>query len=363
MKKILFLVTLSTWGGGAQRYVYDLALACAQNYHVTVAAGEGDGTLLDRMAAQGISVHKFSLLKRNIHPYYDLLALAQLKKFFVENKFDIVHLNSSKVGILGSVAANSANVPHIIYTAHGFVFNEPLSYLRRMMYRMLERRTSRFKDHIICVSEFDRQSALHYHIAEPKKLITIHNGIDESTIEFMTQEHARASLNLDPLWTIYGTIANFFPAKGLPNLINAFADMDPDSKTHCVIIGEGNDRHLLESLITTRGMSKNIHLLGHKDNSTQYLKAFNYFVLSSVKEGLPYGILEALATRLPIVSTNVGGIPEIIQEDDSHILVPPHNIHALTHALQKIRSSKEVRDQRPPSLSSMIDATLNVYSL
>lgn len=361
MKKLLFLVTQSTWGGGAQRYVYDLASRLSSDFTITVGAGEGDGSLLDKVSELGLSTHYFPYLKRAVHPYYDLVALGQFKKFFTHHSFDIVHLNSSKTGVLLSPVAAHAKIPKIIYTAHGFVFNEPLSPIKKALYRAAERRTSRYKDAIICVSDFDRTSAIQFCIAPHEKLITIHNGIDADATSFKTKQEAQSLLNIDPSWYVFGTIANFYPTKGLRYFIEACALLKPSPATHIVIIGDGEERPLLESLIIKYNLSHNVHLIGSRHAASTLMRAFDVFVMPSVKEGLPYAILEALAAHLPIIATRVGGIPEIIYNDDSHILVPPADPLALSRALAHMLTHTGTPEQIPPSVDDMVRLTEQVY--
>ena len=122
ISKILYLVTQSE-GGGAQRYIFDLAKNLPQNqYIVTVAAG-GNGELLTKFDETRVSTVTVKNLVREINPIKDLLAYFELKKLFKQQKPDIVHLNSSKAGTIGAIAAKHAGVKKIIYTVHGFVFN------------------------------------------------------------------------------------------------------------------------------------------------------------------------------------------------------------------------------------------------
>ena len=140
MRKILYLVTQSEWGG-AQKYVFDLAvnLAASQN-EVVVGAGQGDGELFKKLEAKNIKTLRLKRTVRAVNPLKDILAVYELIKVFKQEKPDIIHLNSSKMSILGSLAGRlyGKNVK-IIYTVHGWVFNEPLPYLIKGLYYILEK--------------------------------------------------------------------------------------------------------------------------------------------------------------------------------------------------------------------------------
>jgi glycosyltransferase involved in cell wall biosynthesis len=349
-KKILYIVTQSEFGG-AQRYVFDLATHIKNEFDVAVAAGppatpaakqrraseNPNGELFRHLDSSNIRYKYISCLKRRISPFYDLVALFQLRRLIKKEKPDIVHLNSSKAGILGSIAAKSViHGPKVVYTAHGWVFNEPNGWLKQKIYLWLEKLTAKCKDKIVCVSDYDHRIVI-AHGFPKTKLITVHNGLDFGGLNFLPRDEARQKLlsKIPPsppfakggLGGIFiGSIANLYPTKGLEYLIEAAhiiktnhlsltysaqGGSAPGGNLSFVIIGEGPERKKLEKLIKKYGLENNFFLLGDIPDARQYLKAFDVFVLPSVKEGFPYAVLEAMAAGAPIVATNVGGIPEM----------------------------------------------------
>lgn len=342
MKKILFIVTQSDFGG-AQRYIFDLVVNLKNEFLISVAAGpKGGDELLNRLEKNGIAIHRLKHLKRAINPCHDWLAYRELKNLIKNEKPDIVHLNSSKAGVLGSLAA--ARLPsRVIYTAHGWTFNEPNNPLKRQIYLGAEKWTSRYKDRIICVSEYDRRSALKYDIASPEKLITIHNGLDWQKLEFLSKKTAldflAAKVEISNNKLI-GAVANLYPAKGLTYLIKTARFIK--SPCQILIIGEGPERRNLEQQIAKYQLQNKVLLLGALPQAYRYLRAFDFFILPSVKEGFPYAILEAMAAGLPIVATSVGGLPEIIEDGRNGFLVAPQNPLALA---EKINYLLENPDQ------------------
>lgn len=373
LTKILYIITISELGG-AQRYVADLAINLPKNqYEVAVAAG-GNGPLFDALAAQGIAVYRLKSLVREINPLKDIAAYFEIKKLIKKIKPDIVHLNSSKAGFIGSFAAKSAGVKKVIYTVHGFVFNEPMAGWKKALYKTVEKYSARAKDVLVCVSKFDQQVGITQRIADPKKLVTIHNGISEPI--FLDRNDARRALNLPLDKPVVGTVANFYPTKDLPNLVRAMQLVRQQfSAARCAIIGDGEERNTIEAEIKKSGLEQTVTLCGQYDQSGQYLnrhfKIFDIYICSSVKEGLPFSMLEAMAAGLPIVSTNVGGMPEIIQDGVTGLLVEPRNPKALADAIIKLLSDKQLADrlgeqakqtvQAKFSLEQMVQATMEVY--
>lgn len=370
--KLLFIVTQNEWGG-VQKYIYDLSTRLDKNtFSINVACGkEPPEELSKKLETKGIDTKKLSYLVRKINPIYDFLALIEIYKLIKKIKPDIIHLNSSKAGILGSIAGRLAKIPKIIYTAHGWVFNEPLPFWKKYGYLFAERITAPFKTKIICVSEFDRATALKNHIAPEKKLITIQNGIDINNLHFYDRETARNLLSkaisykftpsgnevspsgLEANKPVIGTIANLYKTKGLDYLLKAAAKL-PD-KTF-IIIGQGAEKKNLENIMKNNNIN-NVILAGSLKNAYKYLKAFDIFVLPSVKEGFPYTILEALASGIPIIATKVGALPEILPGAN---LIEPKNTQALISSLKNTPLVPAI-DINLHSLDSTMHKTTNLY--
>ena len=175
MPKILYLITQSEWGG-AQRYVFDLAVNFKDKFEVAAAFG-GEGGLKNKLDEENIRNFTLKNLVREINPWRDFLAFWEIYRLIRKTKPDILHTNSSKAEILGNLAGWLCGVPKIVFTAHGFVFNEELGFWKKKLYIFLEKMAGFFADKIICVSGFDRAAALAHKIAGKNKLVVIHNGI------------------------------------------------------------------------------------------------------------------------------------------------------------------------------------------
>lgn len=406
--KILYIVTQAEFGG-AQRYVYDLAtnlsypspnLAILRSLESQATGGEGDigfeivvaigeigdarnprvseanpayaGTprqddLASRLEARGIRVIRLKHLVREIVIWNDLRAVCEIRKLIKKERPDIVHLNSTKAGFVGSLAVwlsqlklgNTYNILpgfsrpknlRLIYTIHGWIFNEPLSAWRKKLYLCLEKISARICDALVVLSQSELQTGIDKKIAPSKKFKLIPHGI--APPDFLPREIARETLLQNPPPSpfiegggfIIGTIANFYPTKGLPYLIEAAAKLKIKHDFQIVIVGDGIERAYLESLILKYNLEENIILAGQIPDAAKYLKAFDIFVLPSVKEGLPYAILEAMAAGLPIVATTVGGIPEMIRSGHDGLLVAPKNPEELAGAIEKLIDQPELRE-------------------
>ncbi|MEK7167867.1 MAG: glycosyltransferase family 4 protein [Patescibacteria group bacterium] len=338
--KILYIITLLSWGG-AQKYVFDLSSDLKDSFDVVISGGEENkGELAERILKENIRLITLKNLVRETRPLNDIKAIFEIKKMIESEKPDVVHLNSSKAGIVGSIAARlSKHKAKVVFTCHGWVFNEDLGFLKKKIYLFLEKFTGRFKDKIVCLTELDKKTALEKGLVPEEKLSVIYNGISE--IHFFSREEARKKLGLPQEKKIVGTLANFFPAKGLEYLIEASRSFD-NSLT--IVIGDGLLRKKLEEKIIDSNLQDKFLLLGKIDEASRYLKALDVFILTSTKEGLPFSLLEAMSAGLPIVTTNVGGIPEIINERNG-ILIEPKNPKIISEKVNLLIHDLDLRER------------------
>lgn len=383
-QKILFVITQGEWGG-AQRYVYDLATELTGQWTVAVAVGEPAHRrdLQEKLekrntkseADEKIKVFQLRHLVRRIAPYHDLAALRELMKLYRQEQPDIVHLNSSKAGLLGSLATRSLlsahRSPAIVYTAHGWVFNEPVGWWRRTLYWYLEKWTTNQKNAVIVLSRHDQASARRLGLPA-NRIHCIPLGLTPTSLT-LTRAQARELIGaqlptpLSPATPWFGTVANLYRTKGLDILTEAVGRLPASlPPAQFFIIGEGPERPRLESLIKKYRLEGRMHLLGAITNAAVLLPAFDCFVLPSRKEGLPYTLLEASAARLPIIATTVGGIPELIADHQNGLLVAPRISEitatlafALTHLAEMERYTTALAP--PPALGEMVAKTTVVY--
>jgi glycosyltransferase involved in cell wall biosynthesis len=375
--KILYIITKADVGG-AQKYVNDLTQHLDKNqFDAKILYGGKD----------------IKWLSNKIRPWVlflnDWLAIIELIKIFKEERPDVIHLNSSKAGVVGAIAAAIANVRpttnnrqriRMIFTAHGWVFNptNALSRPVRWLYIFLHKFAALFQNTIICVSEYDYHLALRHHIAPKEKLVTIHNGIDPD-IKFLSKKTAREKiaqkLNLRPttydlrpdsLWI--GSLGRLVKEKNYETFVAA-ASLIPNA--HFFIIGSGDQKEKIQSRISSAKLENRFFIIDPTGNDAIYLKAFDMFVMTSIKEGLPYVLLEAMAAELPIVVTDAGGIPEMIKNHENGLMVTQRNPEMLAKALQGLIENKNIAReltknarhivQTKFSLEEMVRKTERVY--
>ncbi|MEI6043334.1 MAG: glycosyltransferase family 4 protein [Chloroflexota bacterium] len=393
--KLLIIVTLSEMGG-AQKYVYSLATGLPKDqFEVKVICAPG-GPLISELTKAGIEVTSLQTLVREINPKQDWQAIQDLKALIHQWQPDIVHVNSTKVGLLGRVAAWFCKVPVSLYTAHGFVLSEPLSKSTKTLYWLGEKLGAWLGTYTIAVSEVDRQLALRYKLTTPSRIITIHNGIElepdtsRDTARYEETAALKAELNLPTDKLLIGTIANFYPTKGLSFFLKAGALIKqaqsadaasrrgrtwsgpPQPRVHLVLIGDGEERPQLLELVKELGLSEDVTFLGRRPNAGQLTSIFDLFIISSIKEGLPFALLEAMAQECAVVATRVGGIPEVLGNNEFGLLVEPGDASALADAAVRLLQNpalarqlgKKARSRILTAFSSeeMLNQTSAIYS-
>lgn len=380
-KKVLYIITKSVWGG-AQRYVYDLAINLPRDKFEPIVAAGGSGPLFNKLKEANIRTIVIPGLERDINIVKELKSFWHLVKILFAEKPEIVHLNSSKTGCIGAIAVFIykiilwRNKPITVFTVHGWSFLEPRPRWQNKIIYLISRISSVFQDKIILICTKDYKIAQEF--IPLHKLSLIFNGIERG--DYIDRRIGRETLskkiknNLQPDQIVIGTVAELTKNKGLQYLVYAIhmiQNQHPRINFCAVIIGDGEDYSRLENQINSRGLRKKIFLAGFIPDANRYITAFDIFVLPSLKEGLPYTIMEAMNGLTPVVASDVGGIPDLINHDKNGILVSPSDPKELSQALIQLIENKEKRMsiqkeaiktlEAKFTLDTMLAKTINLY--
>lgn len=355
--RILYIITKSNWGG-AQKYVYDLAINLPKEaFDVKVSLG-GNGTLAEKLRSENIEVISIPDLERDISIFKEINVFLNLIKLLKKEKPDVVHLNSSKIGGLGSLASRIVGVKKIIFTVHGFAFNESRNFISIFLIKLASYITLLLSTNVIFVTKYDLESLPKW-LRNGTKNKVIHNAIQSP--EFLSKENARDFLFsksnvLDKNLPIVISIGELTKNKDYETAIKAVSELK--SKVNYFIIGSGEEKENLDKMLRNGNLS-NIYLLGQIPNASTYLKSADLFLLSSRKEGLPYVILEAISANVKIVSTDVGGISEVLDEKS---LVMKESPDKLAQRIDQKLLSEETGLVPNFSFESFVSDTIKVYN-
>jgi glycosyltransferase involved in cell wall biosynthesis len=326
--------------GGAQETVMLVAgMLDPSDWAVEVISGPQtgpEGSLIESFRDRGISLTIESSLVREINPLKDLVALVRLARFIRRGRYALVHTNSSKAGILGRWAARWAGVPVIVHTVHGWGHHEQQHPLVRAIYIGLERLTLPITDRLIAVSPLDLEKGLQAGIGRREDYVVIRSGIELDRFGHprRMRDETRAQLGIPPGAPVVGSVTRLSPQKAPLDFVRAAGlviQEVPD--TWFVMVGDGPLRPDVETLTEHLGLSGRLILTGLRRDVPEVMAALDLFCLTSLWEGLPRVLPQAMATGLPIVATAVDGNVEAVRDGVNGLLVPPADPPAVAEAI------------------------------
>jgi glycosyltransferase involved in cell wall biosynthesis len=353
-RKIRVLQLIHSFGlGGAERVVTTLAVNMdRQRFEVIPCAIECSGPFEEDLKTAGVPYRILGRQRRSIltGPLFAadcqrlLVSLTELLK---ELSIDIVHTHLTQTSLLGIVAARRAGIPRVCTTVHSVVMSsrkarwDPRVFLLRAAINKVFPQADRF----IAVSQ-EVNRAIRRHTSIPsERILTIPNGVDLDQFHMPADRRTlrdRLGLPADRLVAV--TIGRLTRLKGHIYLQAAMASIPPEQRPLLLIVGDGPDRNELELRTTTMELNRDIRFLGNRRDIPTLLAAADLFVLSSLWEGLPLVLLEAMAAGLPAVVTAVGGNPDVVENGISGMLVPPGDEQALANALSSLLNNPLQRE-------------------
>lgn len=345
--RVLFVITRLIVGG-AQETVMLLAEGLDKKHFQTdVLCGPQTGTegsLIEEVRRRGISLTILPDLVRELDLIKDLKAFWKLYRFMKSGAYDIVHTNSSKAGILGRWAAWLAGIPVIVHTVHGWGHHDYQQRLVQRLFVWLERISAHITQRLIVVSTRNIEKGLADRIATKEKYFTIRSGIELEAFVHPARDRAsmRALLEIPLTAPVVGTVTRLSAQKAPTDFTAAaieVAQIAPD--THFVMVGDGPLRGEVEGMIVKAGLQKRFHLTGLRRDVADLLTTFDIFILSSLWEGLPRVLPQAMAAGLPIIASAVDGNTEAVRADENGILVPPGDRAALAQAMSQLLQDRQ----------------------
>ena len=350
MIKIVHIITRLDMGGSAQntlltcrelsdRYEMLLAHGLSRESNMTDSEKQLVERNIDTAKKRGVRFISISGLVRRINPAKDLQAFFALAWLIFKEKPAVVHTHSSKAGILGRLAARLVGVPIIVHTPHGHVFyghfNRPISRI----FLWIEKSFAFLSDRIITLTEGEKNDYLRLGVGRPYQLLTIHSGVDIGACVSKRVDviDKKQSLGLLPNGLVIGFVGWLLPIKGPMVLLRAMPAVwneHPDSTL--VFVGKGDlDIDLRAEALEIEANGK-VKFLGWREDVAEIMQIFDIFVLPSLNEGMGRVLVEAMAAAKPVVASRVGGIPDLVKDEKTGLLVPPGDEQALANAIMRL---------------------------
>ncbi len=312
-------------------------------FQMTIITGSG-GRLLDEAAQAGLEVVVESSLRAPIDPRSDFRALRRLGMIFRDVQFDVAHTHTAKAGTLGRLAAQRAGIPRIVHTYHGFPFHEFQRAPRRRAYVAIERRLGRITDLALCVGTGVAVEAVRRELIAPERIRTIGvvvAGADEAWAGFpvagvptaapLTRRRARLALGLAADATVVGTVGRLTYQKAPEDFLAALRRLGRPGVIGVWIGGGELAGRVADLAAAMPGVS--VVLAGERTDVPELLPAFDVFALSSLYEGLPTVVVEAMVCGVPVVATAVNAVADVVVPGETGLLVPPRRPELMAEAI------------------------------
>jgi len=376
--RVLHVITRLIVGGAQENTLLTVEGLQRDGWEVDVAAGlqtGAEGSLWEVAEAQGLSSRPVRNLVREINPLKDSLALAALFQMMRKRKYSIVHTHSSKAGILGRLAARMAGVPVIVHTVHGWGFHEHMSAPRRALFILLERVTAHFTNCLITVSSSDQKLGLTHGIGKADRYRLIRSGIELDRFAKSSSDSAqlRIELGIPEGRPVVGSVTRLSPQKAPLDLGEAIVRVGRAMpEVQFVIVGDGPQRPDLERYLGERDLLDRTLMVGLREDVENFLPLFDVFVLSSLWEGLPRVLPQAMAAGLPIVCTGTEGSREAVVEGENGFLVAPGATGDMAARILALLGDAEARQRmgktgrarvRQFDVVTMVEEIENLYNL
>ncbi|HEY6524089.1 MAG TPA: glycosyltransferase [Solirubrobacteraceae bacterium] len=330
--RVLAVLDSPTDQGGAERFALGLVTHLPRDRFEPWVCSTRFATPEASESLADAGVSHISLRRTGKLDVYRLGGLAMLLRL---GRFDVIHAHMFGSNVWGTVLGKLCNVPVIIAHEHNW------SYSGELMRRTIDRHViARYATRFVAVSESNRTRMIELEGIPAEKVLVLPTAYIPHRVTEPTD--IRAELGLAPDARIIGVVATLRVEKALEVMISAAAQVIqkfPDA--HLVIAGDGPQRESLEAQVTSMGLTGHVHFLGERRDVTPLLQTVDVGALSSDWEGMPLFVLECMATGTPVVATNVGGLPEIVEDDRTGLLVPPRDPAALAAAISALLADPE----------------------
>ncbi|MBI4707531.1 MAG: glycosyltransferase [Candidatus Omnitrophica bacterium] len=341
--RVLHIITRLIKGGAQENTLLTVLGLREKGYQVMLASGPTsgpEGEIESVVRRQNIDLAVIPELVRQVNPVKDLISLVKLYFLIKRYRFDIVHTHTSKAGIVGRLAAKLAGVQVVVHTPHGHVFHSYFGRFESMLYRFLEMIFSCFCDKIITLTDNCKNEHLKLKIATADKFITIPSGVKvEDFNGSFDNKKTKGELGIPLDRKVIGTVARIEPIKGISFFVEAMPQvLEKFPNSHFLLVGDGSQRKFLQNRVEELGISQKVIFSGIRQDVARMISIMDIFVLCSLNEGMGRVLVEAGVMGKPSVATKVSGIPELVKDGESGVLVEPASSSELAKGIIQLLS-------------------------
>ncbi len=287
---------------------------------------------------------------RSVNPVKDFRTMLALWRILRTEELDVLHTHTPKPGIYGRILGRIAGVPVVVNTVHGLYATRDDRFVKRFLVYTLEAVASRFSDRELVQSREDFEFVTHRKITVPGRTILLGNGVDlnrfaRGRVSRERRQALRESIGAAPDDIVVGSVGRLVDEKGFPELFEAAGSLQPN----CIVVAIGPEEPDKDDGLShdelERARSIGVRLTGMVDNVDEWYAAMDIFVLASHREGFPRAAMEAAATGLPVIATDIRGCREVVDDEVNGLLVPVNDPASLATAINRLASSADLRDR------------------
>lgn len=343
--RVAHIITRMCKGGAQENTFHTVRLHNKERYEVDLICGTNsgeEGSLEAEIEAAGIPILREPHLMREVGFKNDFLALRGLTRRLKRGRYDIVHTHTSKAGFLGRRAAVKAQIPIVVHTPHGNIFDGYFSRPKTLLYTLLERQAAFWSDRIIELTDGGIDEYLAQGIGIRNLYTTIFSGVDFTPYQNLEQDRQaiRRSLGVDDATILVGGVGRLETVKGFEYFIEAARHLEAEN-TSIRFIHAGTGSLAKELLQRAGSMGDRFTFLGLRHDIPAIMAALDILVVPSLNEGMGRVVLEAAAAKTPCIASHVGGLPEVVLQGKTGMLVPPRDPKAIAQAIKALSQNPD----------------------
>jgi glycosyltransferase involved in cell wall biosynthesis len=305
--------------------------------------------MLPAARARGLDPLVLPDLGRELSLRHDARTLARLVREFRRWRPDIVETHTAKAGALGRVAALLSGVPVRLHVFHGHVFHSYFGPAKTRAFLAVEQALARISTRIVALGDVQRAELLAYGVGAPHQVLSIPLGFELAPYLATDSRRGRlraelGSRGVDARTPLVGIVGRLAPIKAHEVLLQAAAELRRQvPAAQFVVVGDGERRLELERLAAGLGLGQTIHFLGWRSDLAAIYADLDVLALTSDNEGMPTTIIEAMASAVPVVATDVGGVRSLVADGETGLLVPRRDAAAVAAACARLLSDAALR--------------------
>jgi glycosyltransferase involved in cell wall biosynthesis len=351
--RIVRVITRLNVGGPSHHAIILTEALNDDRFHSRLICGSvspGEGDMTPEAVARGLPITLISTLRNRGGVLDTIKTVWALYKEFKASRPQIVHLHQLKARALGALAARAAGVPHIVQTYHGTLFQQYYAPPLTAALVTAERCLGRWLvHHTIAVSEAVRRELVDRQIVTPRRVTVIPLGVVLAPF-LKAPRHAgplRQSLGIPPDARVLGFVGRLVPIKAAHHFLQAVTEVVRTVRgpVYAVIVGDGPERSRLEGQAHQANVADRVFFLGWRRDLARICGDIDVLVVSSLNEGTPVVIIEAMAARSAVVATRVGGVPDVVRDGQTGLLVEPGDPKGLAAAVRRVLEDDALREQ------------------